>query len=58
MLSLKRRKNEEVVIKFNGVIGVVRVQEVHGRTVRLGFDFPQEVLIDRKEIHEQREASE
>ena len=49
MLYLTRKIGESVII--NDSIEVT-VMEVRGRTVKLGFVFPKEVSILRKELHE------
>ncbi len=55
MLALTRRVGEEVVIGDpSNPVGVIRVVEVHGDKVRLGFDFPQDVQINRRELAEQK----
>ncbi|MEX0655406.1 MAG: carbon storage regulator [Phycisphaeraceae bacterium] len=55
MLALTRRVGEEVVIGDpKNPIGVIRVVEVHGDKVRLGFDFPHNVEINRRELAEQK----
>jgi carbon storage regulator CsrA len=51
MLALTRRIGEEVVIGDPAKpIGVIRVVAVHGDKVRLSFDFPRDVKINRKEL--------
>lgn len=51
MLALTRRVNEEIVIGDPAKpLGVIRVVSVHGDKVRLSFDFPKEVMINRKEL--------
>jgi len=55
MLALTRRVGEEVVIGEPGEpLGMIRVVEIHGDKVRLSFDFPKEVQINRKELAEQK----
>ncbi len=55
MLALTRRVGEEVVIGDpSDPMGLIRVVEIHGDKVRLSFDFPREVLINRKELAEQK----
>lgn len=49
MLYLSRKLGESIII--NNTIEVT-VVEVRGRTVKLGFDFPAEATVLRKEIHE------
>lgn len=50
MLYLTRREGEAVII--NNAIEV-RIMEVRGRTVRLGFRFPPEASVLREEVFEQ-----
>lgn len=53
MLALTRRVGEEIVVGDpRNPIGVIRVVEVHGDKVRLGFDFPKDVEINRRELAE------
>lgn len=55
MLALTRRIGEEVVIGDPcDPLGLIRVVEIHGDKVRLSFDFPREVKINRKELAEQK----
>lgn len=35
-------------------LGIIRVVELHGDKVRLSFDFPREVQINRKELADQK----
>lgn len=59
MLALTRRVGEEVVIGDPcHPLGVIRVVEVHGDKVRLGFDFPPSVPINRRELAEQKARSQ
>ncbi len=50
MLVLTRRLDEEVVI--GGEISV-KVVEIRGNVVRLGFSAPSDVIIHRKEVYEE-----
>jgi len=50
MLVLTRRQDEEVIIGDNVVVKVV---EIKGSMVRLGFEAPAEVTIYRREIHDE-----
>ncbi|MEM9883663.1 MAG: carbon storage regulator, partial [Planctomycetota bacterium] len=53
MLALTRRVGEEVVIGDpDQPLGLIRVVDIHGDKVRLAFDFPREVDINRKELAE------
>ena len=49
MLVLTRKSNESVIIGNNIE---VRIIEIHGEQVRLGFSAPREVAIHRKEIYD------
>ncbi len=53
MLALTRRVGEEIVIgdPLNPQ-GVIRVVEIHGDKVRLSFDFPKDMQINRRELAE------
>lgn len=54
MLVITRREGEEVVIGDpKNPIGVVRIASVKGERVRIAFDFPRDVEINRREIAEQ-----
>ena len=53
MLALTRRVGEEVVIGDPArPTGVIRVVEVQGDKVRLAFDFPKDIAINRRELAE------
>ena len=55
MLALTRRVGEEVVSGDpQSPLGILRVVEIHGDKVRLSFDFPKEVKINRRELAEQK----
>jgi carbon storage regulator len=54
MLVITRREGEEVVIGDpKNPIGVVRIASVKGERVRIAFDFPRDVQINRREIADQ-----
>lgn len=54
MLVITRREGEEVVIGDpKNPIGVVRIASVKGERVRIAFDFPRDVEINRREIAQQ-----
>jgi carbon storage regulator len=54
MLVITRREGEEVVIGDpKNPIGIVRIASVKGDRVRVAFDFPREVEINRREIADQ-----
>jgi len=50
MLVLTRKKDESIIINDN--IEII-VTEISGNRVRLGIDAPKDVVINRKEIHEE-----
>jgi len=53
MLALTRRINEEVIITLpDGTEFSIVVALVHGDKVRLKFNAPKNVIINRKELHE------
>lgn len=55
MLALTRRVGEEIVIGDpRNPVGVIRVVEIHGDKVRLSFDFPKHVQVNRRELAEQK----
>ena len=55
MLALTRRIGEEVVIGDPGKpLGVITIVEIHGDKVRLSFDFPRNILINRRELAEKK----
>jgi carbon storage regulator len=57
MLVLSRRLNEEIVIRsLDGSKIIVRVCRIDGNKVRLGFEAPKAVKIDRREVDEVVEA--
>jgi len=59
MLALTRRIGEEIVIGDPAnPLGVIRVVAVHGDKVRLSFDFPREVKINRRELADQKAKGE
>ena len=49
MLVLSRYKNEDILINDNIIIKVI---EIRGDKVRLGFDAPPSVKIHRREVYE------
>ena len=55
MLALTRRIGEEIVLGDpKNPLGVIRIVDIQGDKVRLSFDFPREVLINRRELAEQK----
>jgi carbon storage regulator len=53
MLYLTRKVGESVVVNDNIEITVV---EVRGRTIKLGFTFPPEVTVLRRELYDKIQA--
>jgi len=49
VLYLTRKIGESVIINNNIEVTIV---EVKGRSVKIGFQFPQEVNVLRKEVHD------
>lgn len=59
MLALTRRVGEEIVIGDPAnPLGTIRVVDVHGDKVRLAFDFPRDVQINRSELAKQKALGE
>ncbi|MCC5830304.1 MAG: carbon storage regulator [Phycisphaeraceae bacterium] len=55
MLALTRRIGEEIVIGDPASpLGVIRVVDIHGDKVRLSFDFPRDMPVNRRELAEQK----
>jgi carbon storage regulator len=54
MLVLSRKKSESIVINGNIIVTVV---EVGGGKVKLSFDAPASVVIDRKEIFDAKKEN-
>jgi len=55
MLALTRRVGEEIVIGDpRKPLGIIRIVDIHGDKVRLSFDFPREIPVNRKELAEQK----
>ncbi|MEX1027171.1 MAG: carbon storage regulator [Candidatus Paceibacterota bacterium] len=56
MLALTRRVGQEIVIGDpRQPLGIIHVVEIHGDKVRLSFDFPREVQINRRELADKKE---
>jgi carbon storage regulator len=51
MLVLTRHSGGQIVIADDIVVTVVSIE---GNKVRLGFDAPKSVRVDRKEVHDRR----
>lgn len=59
MLALSRRVGEKVVIGDPAQpLGVIQVVAVQGDKVRLAFDFPREVQINRSELADRKRGDE
>lgn len=59
MLALTRREDEEVVIGDpKQPLGIVRVVDIQGGKVRLAFDFPKDMQINRRELADQKARGE
>ncbi len=56
MLVITRREGEEVVIRDRdgGQIGIVRVVSIKGDRIRLAFDFPVEIEVNRRELNDRK----
>ena len=55
MLALTRRVGEEIVIGDpRKPLGVIRIVDIHGDKVRLSFDFPRDMQINRRELADQK----
>jgi carbon storage regulator CsrA len=55
MLALTRRVGEEIVVgDVDNPLGIIRIIDIRSDKVRLSFDFPREILINRKELAEQK----
>lgn len=55
MLVLTRREGEEVVIGDpRKPLGVVRIASIKGDRVRIAFEFPRDVQVNRREVGEQK----
>lgn len=57
MLVLTRRPGERIILSGDGRT-VVTIVEVRGEAVRLGFDAPLDVAIDREEIFGKKHAEQ
>jgi carbon storage regulator CsrA len=54
MLCLQRVAKESVVVSIDGREVRITILEVRGPKVRLGFQAPREIQIDRAEVAEKR----
>jgi carbon storage regulator len=53
MLYLMRKQDESIIINNNIELKIV---EIKGKYVKLGFDFPKEASVLRKELHDKIQA--
>lgn len=53
MLVLSRKRDEQIVIGESIVLTVV---DIRGDKVRIGVEAPKDVPVDRKEIHDRKQA--
>lgn len=58
MLCLSRKKEEEIIIEFEGKTIRIVVWDIGPKKVRLAFDAPPEVKIDRTEIYKLKKESQ
>jgi len=55
MLVVTRQEGEEVVIGDpKNPIGVVRIASIRGDRVRIAFDFPRDIQVNRREVADQK----
>lgn len=57
MLCMSRKRGEFVILRDRNTgaeIGKICLVKIVGDKVRIGFDFPDEVVIDRKEIDDMK----
>ena len=55
MLVLSRKLNQSIIINYDIVVTVLRVQ---GDTVRLGIEAPVEIPVHRHEVYEKKQDQE
>lgn len=54
MLVITRKENQEVVIGDpKNPIGIVGIASIQGEKVRIAFEFPRDIPINRREIADQ-----
>jgi carbon storage regulator CsrA len=56
MLILRRKKEQSVVITAEHVTFTIKVIEIKRGEVSLAFTAPPHIIIDREEIHNQKEV--
>lgn len=52
MLVLSRKKNESIIIGDGQKTIKVKIIEINGNSIRLGFEAPSDISIHREEIYE------
>jgi len=51
MLIISRKEGEEIIIGDpNAPIGIVRISLIRSGSVKIGFDFPEEIAVNRAEL--------
>ena len=55
MLVLSRKLNQSIIINYDIVVTVLRIQ---GDTVRLGIEAPGEIPVHREEVYEKMQNQE
>jgi carbon storage regulator CsrA len=59
MLVVTRQQGQEVVVGDpKNPLGVIRVAQIRGDRVRLAFEFPKHVQINRREVADQKATDE
>lgn len=59
MLVLSRKFNEQVVIHDPAtlaVLGTITIVDIRGDKVRIGFEWPANVMVDRLEVYKSKRA--
>lgn len=54
MLVLGRKLNEKIVVRVGETKFTIQVTDLRPGGVRLGFEMPDEVLVDRLEVYESK----
>ena len=52
MLVLSRKKNESIIINDGDKIVRLKIIEINGNSIRIGFEAPKEISIHREEVYE------
>jgi carbon storage regulator len=59
VLVLSRKFNEQIVIHDPAtlaVLGTITIVDIRGDKVRIGFDWPTHVMVDRLEVYQSKRA--